>query len=157
MPGPVPKDSRLRQRRNKKTTAATLIVVKPVNGIPELPVRRRKWRPETLAWWKSVQESPMAQQDKYLDIDLHRLYMMADLTDEYWRLPAKEIGKKQGLANELRLQGQNFGFTPLDRSRLQWQMEKEKDAKNKGQKQENERYKLNKHQVDPRTVISAVN
>jgi hypothetical protein len=157
MPGPAPKDKKLLQRRNKKSTAMTFKDVKSVNDIPELPVRRRKWRPETLAWWKSVQESPMAREGKFIEVDLHRLYMVADLVDEYWRLSSKDLGRKASLANEIRLQGQCFGMTPIDRSRLDWQFEKAGDAKNRSQKRQNERYKLDKHRVDPRTVIEAKN
>ncbi len=155
MPGPPPKDSKLRQRRNQKSTAATFTDVKLVKGIPALPARRRKWREETITWWKSVWTSPMAREGKYIDADLPRLYMMADLVDEYWRLSSKELGKKQSLANEIRLQGQCFGLTPLDRSRLDWHFEKADDAKNKGQKRRNAPVKA--YKFDPRKALEAKN
>lgn len=54
---------------------------------------------------------------EYVQSDLHRLYMLADLLDLYW------YGSR-GLAVEIRLQGQCFGLTPLDRRRLQWEIQK---------------------------------
>ena len=43
--------------------------------------------------------------------------MLADLMDLYW------YGKRD-LAGEIRLQGQCFGLTPIDRRRLQWEVQR---------------------------------
>jgi hypothetical protein len=178
MPGPAPKDPSLRERRNKKASAAKL-KIKPVvkdeaGNVPLLPKRRRKWMPETLAWWNSVWTSPMAREGKYIDADLPRLFMLADLIDRFWRASAGGywVSKKNAkgkvvkklvvenviaLAVEIRLQGACFGLTPLDRSRLQWQMVKGDEADDKRKRRDNDRYTTKPHQVDPRTIKTAVN
>ena len=171
-PGPVPKKAELRQRRNKEVTARTLPADaagraaktgrakkagKSAGAIkmPELPKRRRKWRPETIAWWKDLWESPMAVE--FIESDLHQLYILADLIDQFWRLPGKEVGKKKELANEIRLQRQCFGLTPIDRRRLQWEIEKGEAANVKGQKRRNERRKVKRYNVEPRSILDGVN
>ena len=118
MPGPVPKDPTLRQRRNRAPTAAHLIVQNPVASVPELPARggRRRWHALTIAWWEKVWSSPMA--GEFLDGDIPRLWLLADLWDQYWRHATTS------LAAEIRLQSQCFGLTPIDRRRLQWEVEK---------------------------------
>jgi hypothetical protein len=154
MPGPAPKNPKLRQRRNKKVTARTLEVKRPAKGIPELPARRRgKWRPEAIALWEEIWKSSMAPE--FNDVDIQGLYILIDLVHEYYKLSSKELGKKQSLANEIRLQRQCFGLTPIDRMRLQWQSEKTDDLKNKGQKRRNGPVK--DYKVDPRKAIEAKN
>jgi len=155
MPGPSPKNPKLRQRRNKDVTARTFEENKPLKGIPELPKRRRKWRPETLTWWEDIWKSPMAPE--FIQSDIHQLYILADLTDDYWRLPSKETGKKKELANEIRLQRQCFGLTPIDRRRLEWNIEKAESASAKGQKRRNQGRKVKNYKADPRTFLDAKN
>jgi len=142
--GPPPKDPRLRQRVNKVTTAAKL----PADGdappreIPPLPKRKCPpcegtgavkgeacatcegsgiwaWHELTLAMWADVWRSPMA--GEFVQADVHRLYAYAVLVDRFW------LGEVEQAA-EIRLQGQCFGLTPLDRRRLQWEVEKVEQA-----------------------------
>lgn len=124
MSGPPPKNPATRQRRNKVSTAAALSA--PRIRIPtKLPEPRivevedikiiREWHPFVVEFWRDLRRSPMV--GEYVQSDLHRLYMLADLLDLYW------YGSR-GLAVEIRLQGQCFGLTPLDRRRLQWEIQK---------------------------------
>ena len=62
---------------------------------------------------------------EFLDADIHELYILAILVDEFWRNPTKE------LASEIRLQRQCFGLTPIDRRRLQWEVERGEEAERK--------------------------
>jgi hypothetical protein len=55
---------------------------------------------------------------EYLDADVHGLFRLAVLVDDYW-CAGSPSGRKE-LAGEIRLQGQAFGLTPLDRRRLEW-------------------------------------
>lgn len=55
---------------------------------------------------------------EYLDADIHALYRLAVLVDMFWSDPSKE------LAAELRLEQQCFGLTPIDRRRLQWEVDR---------------------------------
>lgn len=70
------------------------------------------YRPETLAWWRDLWHSPMAAE--YARVDIHQLYILADLIDRYWSAPSAAI------ASEIRQHRAAFGLTPIDRRRLQW-------------------------------------
>ncbi len=73
----------------------------------------------SLAWWRDVWASPMAA--RYVDADVHALYIVLELLEAFWRHPSGR------LAREIRLGSQPFGLNPLDRRRLQWEIEQTKD------------------------------
>lgn len=54
--------------------------------------------------------------------DVHGLLMLAVLVDQFWTDPSKD------LAAEIRLQRAAFGLTPLDRRRLQWEIDRGEEA-----------------------------
>lgn len=118
---PLPKRNPARQ--NKSATKATLSVVHDVKA-PTLPAREDGWRTETLEWWADIWASPMAPE--FDDSDRHGLFLLAVLVDEFWTSPSI------ALAGEIRLQRQCFGLTPIDRRRLQWEIERTEDAQDKG-------------------------
>lgn len=163
MPGPTPKDPKIRQRRNKVSTARTFTDDSPslIQGegksatYPELPQRKRKWRAETIAWWEDLWKSPMASE--FIECDLHQLYLLADLMDEYWRVLPKDLAKKKELASEIRLQRQCFGLTPIDRRRLQWEIERGESASAKSERRRNAGKKSTDHKVDPRSILDSRN
>lgn len=143
MPGPLPKDPRIRQRTNKASTRTTLEATAPQRGrAPQLP-RGRDWRTETRRWWRSVWHSPMAAE--YLDADVHGLFRLAVLVDEFWTEPTPK------LAGEIRLQQQAFGLTPLDRRRLEWSIEQVEGASSRRQQRRAQR--VGEQAVDPRQVL----
>jgi hypothetical protein len=76
-----------------------------------------------MAWWRDVWKSEVAS--NYLDVDKHGLFRLAVLVDRYW------WGGSRELAAEIRLQQQAYGITPLDRTRLQWEVEHPPDEKDK--------------------------
>lgn len=134
MPGPTPKDPSVRQRRNKTTTAARLSAVPDVE-VPDLPERmaydpkadeyvERPWHPRTLAWWETVWASPMASE--FLDADVEGLFLLAELEDDFHL--ARGAKERIDLAKEIRLQRQCYGLTPIDRRRLQWEVERGEQA-----------------------------
>jgi hypothetical protein len=82
---------------------------------------KKEWDARTLAWWKDVWHSPMAEE--FVDTDKHALFRLALLIDQYWVLQNKE------LAAEIRLEQQAFGLTPIDRRRLGWSVKKENASK----------------------------
>jgi hypothetical protein len=145
MPGPAPKDSSLRQRRNKTATAAKLSADHEVCA-PELPPRlievkegetvkvvETAWHKLALSLWEDVWSSPMAPE--YLEADYHGLYVLVALTDSYWRrMEAGQVSGANELAKEIRLQRQAFGLSPIDRRRLQWEVERSEEASEKGRK-----------------------
>lgn len=88
---------------------------------PTLPnPDKRKWHRLTQAWWRSVWQSPMASE--YLDTDTHGLARLAMVIDDYY-----QSGDVK-LLSEIRLQEARFGLSPVDRSRLQWEVQKGEEA-----------------------------
>jgi hypothetical protein len=120
----MPKPAGTRARRNKASTARTLSTVHDVKA-PALP-STREWHVQTLEWWRDVWASPMAPE--YDDSDLHGLYLLAVLVDQFWENPSAT------LAAEIRLQRQCFGLTPIDRRRLQWEIDRGEEAAGKTRK-----------------------
>lgn len=153
--GPAPKPSALRQRRNKATTKASLpsAAAAANNPVPELPPRQdgAAWHPRVVEWWESVWRSPMASE--YLDADMRGgLYLLADLYQIRWTAasPAALIEA----AKEIRLQSVAFGLTPIDRRRLQWEVEKGGEAAERTGRRKNP--KTAAETKDPRAVLRAI-
>ncbi len=145
MPGPAPKDPSLRQRRNKRSTGAKLRIVDHEIEAPELPERRDDdgelipWHAMALDLWEEVWSSPMAAE--YLEADVPGLFILAALTDAYWKAIDKgQVGKE--LAAEIRLQRIDYGLTPIARRRLEWEIERTEDAKDRGQRRRTTRPKV---------------
>jgi hypothetical protein len=162
MPGPTPKDPALRQRRNRTATAATLAVA-DADTAPAIEVMRQslpprvvetddgpveaEWHPLARQLWDDVWASPMAPE--YLRADVHGLYVLVALTDAYWRrMEAGQVSGANELAKELRLQRQAFGLSPIDRRRLQWEVEKSEEAAERGRRR---RRKVDEGEADARS------
>lgn len=121
---PLPKHPSARARRNKVAGARTLTVVHDVET-PPLPALELDvdWHPMTEAWWDGIWSSPMAPE--FDPSDLHGLYLLARLVDAFWYEPST------ALAAEIRLQRQCFGLSPIDRRRLQWEIDRGEEAEEK--------------------------
>lgn len=124
MASDIPKPAGTRARRNKASTHTTLTAVHDVEA-PSLP-DGREWHGQTLAWWADVWASPMAPE--YDVSDLHGLFLLAVLVDDFWQRPSQQ------LAAEIRLQRQCFGLSPIDRRRLQWEIDRGDSAAAKTRK-----------------------
>jgi hypothetical protein len=148
MPGPAPKHASVRARRNKTSTGARLSVVHSVKA-PDLPPRDAGWHPMTAEWWRDVWASPMAPE--FDDSDRHGLFLLAVLVDAFWVEPSKE------LAAEIRLQRQCFGLTPIDRRRLQWEIERTDEAQERGRKRRAAEPKpaTRGRAADPRAILDS--
>jgi hypothetical protein len=104
-------------------------------------------------WWESVWRSPMASE--YLDADMRGgLYLLADLHERRWR-EREDATALVKLASEIRLQEVRFGLSPVDRSRLQWEVERGEQAAEKVQARRKAKAPPRKV-VDPRSVLKAV-
>lgn len=120
MPAP-----RAKKRRGRPPKAKPLCEVCLGTGI--VP-----WHALTLAWWRDVWKSEVAR--NYLRVDRHGLFRLAVLVDRYWT--GVDAGQPvTQLAAEIRLQQMAYGNTPLDRTRLQWEVEHppEREEKTKGE------------------------
>lgn len=149
MPGPPPKDPRRRQRRNKVSTKAKLQLAGAdvIDIMPPLPERgknEKPWHPRTVQFWKMVWSSPMA--GEFLPADVPGLEHVAELED------LVNYGDHSVLS-ELRLQRQCFGLTPLDRRRLQWEIERGEAAEKRRVKSTAPKPRRGK---DPRSYLRAV-
>jgi hypothetical protein len=149
MPGPAPKDPSLRARRTRSSTAAKL-VVDPGLKAPALPTRI--WHEQTRAWWKDIWASPMAPE--YDESDRHGLFALAVLVDDFWRTEDPKLRKD--VAAEIRQQRQCFGLTPMDRRRLQWEIERVDEAQERGARRRAAPSKQPTVVADPRGVLHAV-
>lgn len=143
---PLPKHPSARRRRNQASTARTLLVVHDVKT-PKLPAGRT-WHTRTKAWWADVWASPMAPE--YDASDLHGLVLLAVLVDEFWKEPS------QALAAEIRLQRQCFGLTPIDRRRLQWEIDRGEEAEEKiaRRREGTKEAKPSGRRADPRALLA---
>lgn len=129
MPGPPPKPAHMRQRRNKATTRAKLPAParKARTKTPKLPARGRgqgAWHPRVRAWWKDVWTSPMAPE--YLDVHRHGLEALAELRQQFHN--AEKPSHLLALHSEIRQSQRDYGLTPLDLRRLQWEVRRAVDA-----------------------------
>lgn len=120
MPSQIPKTAATRRRHSRQPGARTLTAV-PGLRVPPLPAHRQ-WNDETREWWWNVWTSPMAPEFDESDYD--ELLMLARLVNRYWAEPEPS----KDLLAEIRLQRQCFGLTPIDRRRLQWEMDRGDEA-----------------------------
>jgi hypothetical protein len=86
---------------------------------------------------------------EYVRADEHGLYRLAVLINQYWQTPLM-----QGLAAEIRLEQQAYGLTPIDRRRLQWEIERAETANTERTKRRIREALSGKR--DPRTVLKVV-
>jgi len=147
--GPAPKPAHLRQRTNRKAGSATIRMIEAseATASPAIPnPDGRVWHPLTLVAWAHAWASPMASQ--WLETDIDGLGRLAILWDALYQGDLKAMA-------EIRLQEQRFGFSPLDRSRLSWQISQADEAEQKTNRRvEVQRKRTGTH--DPRHVLSAV-
>jgi hypothetical protein len=92
--------------------------------VPDIPnPDGRQWHALTLRDWAHACRSPMASQ--WIETDWDGIGRLAILWDEFYKRPNADTLK------EIRLQNPAFGLTPLDRSRLQWEVGRGEEAERK--------------------------
>lgn len=154
--GPPPKAAAARARRNRQSTAA-VIARDPEMRAPKLPPHPDAedgvdWHPLAVAQWKAIWQSPMAPE--FDDSDIHGMIVVTMLYHDFYT--AKSARQRAELAAEIRLSGQRYGSSPLDRRRLQWEIEKTEDAQQRGRRRQPEPAKPAGPVVDPRGVLRAI-
>jgi len=156
MRGRKPKPPGLRQRRNRETTAATLPTPKEaakrkVPPLPPLSEPTEIWHPRVVEWWQSVWRSPMASE--YLPSDVRGgLYALALLCQRLWKT-GLSVREQVALFQAFERGGQNFGLSPMDRRRLQWQIDQGESADERTQKRRKARQLPAETGQDPREVL----
>ena len=137
--GPVGKPGSTRQRAGKTSTNAVLRSQNAIDGGevqkgPNLPPHPAgAWHAMTRKWWKDTWASPMAPE--YDESDKHGLFILALLWDDFWA--AEHPRDRQAASAEIRLQSLRFGLSPMDRRRLQWEIEKTEEAQARGKRRKN--------------------
>ncbi len=134
-------------RRNRAATQATLPSEAEAATweVPPLPPRRGKWHERVVEWWAAVWTSPMAHE--YIESDKQGLILLAMLLQDFWTAQAARDRFK--FATEIRQQEARFGLTPVDRRRLQWEIERAEVA---GKKTAARRKRADRNK-DPRDVL----
>lgn len=127
---PLPKDPSTRQRTNKATSAKVFTVSDNEDiEIPVLPSLVEFWHPQAVDHWRDFWASPM--RGEFLDVDRDAILAYFVLVNRYWFMLTSEDSRPNDLlklAAELRQVRMAFGLTPMDRRRLQWQVEQTKSA-----------------------------
>ena len=137
MPGPLPKDPAVRQRRNKSATRALMLTQDlPRLRAPKLPERKTKsqndgkdidviveWHPMAKKFWEEIWHSPM--RFEFLRADEPALFRLVALVDAFWKTGLLEV------AREIRMLEREFGLTPLSRRRLEWTVAQAEEAKDR--------------------------
>lgn len=120
--------------------------------MPPLPKRPdgEKWSKLAQDHWKTIWRSDMASE--FADSDLERLYVYIDCYDRWWT--AESDTQRQKYMAEVRLQGIFFGLTPLDRRRLQWEIDRGDEAQVKTRKRKNEQKPKAVTGDDPRAALA---
>lgn len=152
--GPAPKPANIRQRTNKKAGSTTLVVLpqsdsesETTTDAPDIPnPDARTWHPLTVTAWAHAWASPMASQ--WIETDTDALGRLAVLWDEFYKAPDGKV------MAEIRLQEQRFGLSPLDRSRLQWEVAKGSEAESRHERRQMSPKRTGTH--DPRRGLMAV-
>lgn len=154
--GPAPKTAATRQRRNASPGAAQLPADGKAKQVPELPqIGRAVWHPQTIAWWNDVWTDPASAE--YANADKHGMFRLARLQDRFWKLSASNPALPK-LSAEIRQLESKFGLSPLDRRRLQWEIEKGEEATERTAQRASRRAATRRTQTkgDPRDYLKAV-
>lgn len=91
---------------------------------------------------------------EYDDSDRHGLNMLAVLVNDYWF--AETSRERMQLLAEVRQQSQRYGLSPIDRRRLQWEIERTDEAQQKGTRRRAAAAKKPAGGTDPRAVLRAI-
>lgn len=87
--------------------------------------------------------------------DRHGLFALAMLVDDFWM--AVTPRDRRDIAAEIRQQGQRFGLSPIDRRRLQWEIERTEAAKDQGTRRRAAKPPaVTGPPADPRAILRAV-
>lgn len=137
------KHPKVRQRKNKESTAAELKNVAPLVVGTTLPTHRTDWLPQVKDAWSRIWKSPMASE--FCEEDIILLTAAIEALQQYYEKPSVKNAKViMGVF-------QPFGLSPLDRRRLGWTFKKPEAPK----QVETEPAK-SKPGIDPRDILDGV-
>ncbi len=147
MPGPLPKNPTLRQRRNRSSTKAMLPAEaghrKYRPRFPALP-KGEMWQPMAVRFWSEVWSSPMSHM--FVEADLPALFRLLILVNRFWDTGSLTVAK------EIRMLEREFGLTPLSRRRLEWTVAQAEEATDRHEQRRSRRAVI--IDADPRGVLN---
>lgn len=91
---------------------------------------------------------------EYLNTDIDGLARLAVIVDDFHK--AETARERKELLQEIRLQEARFGLSPVDRSRLQWEVQKGEEAQQKRRPKTTETPQPQTTGGDPRAVLKVV-
>jgi len=155
MRGPAPKPAHLRQRTNRAATHATLpsVAKAALNKVPPLYKREKsteRWHKRVVAWWASIWKSPMATEWLEADV-LGLVYRTAELQQDFWT--ADDAQGRVAVETRIAKNEERLGLSPIDRRRLQWEVEKGEQATERTSKRRQHKEAASK---DPREALKVV-
>jgi len=93
---------------------------------------------------------------EYLDADVcGGLYDLAELYQGFWT--STDVREQIALAAEIRQQEVRFGLSPVDRRRLQWEVERGNQAEERTKRRRQTRDLEKLAGMDPRELMQVVN
>lgn len=120
MPGPVPKRSEERSRRNKPENEGSVPLSKGERVAHRIPAVDANWHPRAKQWYRSLSRSGM--RDYYELTDYETARILCDALTEYYKRPTAMM-----LATIL--QGMtSLGVTEGERRRMRIELEDPKEA-----------------------------
>lgn len=119
MPGPVPKRSEERTRRNRPENEGGVPLVKGVALPTEVPETDPNWHPRAAEWFESLDKSGM--REFYQQSDWATAQIIADALTEYYKRPTAMM-----LATIMQAMT-NLGTTEGERRRMRIELETPKE------------------------------
>lgn len=152
--GPAPKDPKTRKRKNRPPEVRELPTPEEAarNKVPALHKRDDKipWHDRVKEWWESIWKSPMASQ--WIDSDIKGgLRHLANLHQIVWTATSNSM--MLAAMAEIRLQEVRFGLSPMDRTRLRWEVGKADEAEAKANKRKDPPAAVPENRDDPRVGL----
>lgn len=137
-PGRPPKDPDKRVRRNKEHRSTLAGGPSGARPIPQPPPDG--WHPATIRWWEVWSSSPQAA--KFTAPAWNRLETLAPIVETFWRTGSLEAMR------EIRLNESLLGATPMDLSRLKWDLADDKAPEPTASPDELTKWRSRKRVVD---------
>lgn len=136
-PGPVPKHSSERTRRNKTDEAGLELKKGVAFGVPFIPEPNPEWEPQTIAFYRSLADSGMSR--FYELSDWGTAIVLCDALDEFYRRPA---GNRSWQMIDIVLKHMaSLGTTEGERRRMRIELEPEMAPEKSASEKARERWK----------------
>lgn len=126
MPGPVPKRSEARTRRNKPENEGSVSLSKGIARGGRPPAAKAHWEKAVKDWYNALKKSGMA--DYYEQSDWAMAVIIAEELDAYYKFAAAPGGKRSAMMLQAIFSAMDsLGVTEGERRRMRIELEKPKE------------------------------